>query len=139
MKNKDIKRICTVEDLWSLHFEGGKNPSIHTDGRGFVGKCSVAFFFFFVEGGSWGRVHYAVVSILQENLNYSPALNVVYQILPQTLPQLQSYRCLLTRGIDPFFIDFLLLLIFVGLPQEPMPTWTHRMGVSEGGVPPSEA
>ena len=35
----------------------------------------------------------------QENLNYSPALNVVCQMLPQTHPQLQSYGCLLTRGI----------------------------------------
>ena len=31
------------------------------------------------------------VSILQENLNYSPALSVVFKIFPQLLPQLQSY------------------------------------------------
>ena len=47
------------------------------------------------------------VSILQENPNYSPALNIICQILPQILPHLQSYRCLLTRGIDPFFDIFL--------------------------------
>ena len=48
----------------------------------------------------------AGVSILQENLNYSPALSVVYKILPQILPQLQSYRCLLTRSLDPSFLLF---------------------------------
>ena len=45
-------------------------------------------------------VRNAGVSILQENLNYSPALSVICQILPQFLPQLQSYNRLLTRGID---------------------------------------
>ena len=51
------------------------------------------------------------VSILQENLIYSLALNVVCQILPQ----LQSYRCLVTRGIDPsLFSPFVVLLILWG-------------------------
>ena len=45
-------------------------------------------------------------AILQENLNYSPALSVVYKILPQILPQLQSYRCLLTISLDPSFLHF---------------------------------
>ena len=53
------------------------------------------------------------VSIPQENLNYSPALSVVCQIFPQILPQLQSYRCLLTRSMwidlsfDIFSDDFM--------------------------------
>ena len=46
------------------------------------------------------------VSILQENLNYSPALIVTCQILPQILPQLQSYMYLLTRGKDASFDIF---------------------------------
>ena len=53
-------------------------------------------------------------SILQENLNYSPALNVVCQILPQILPQLQSYRCLLTRGIKKsIFLSIFFLICCV--------------------------
>ena len=46
------------------------------------------------------------VSILQENFNYSPVLSVIYKILPQILLQLQSYRCLLSRSLDPSFLFF---------------------------------
>ena len=45
---------------------------------------------------------WAGVSILQKNLNYSPAPSVICQILPQ----FHSYTCLLTRGIDQFFWHF---------------------------------
>ena len=49
------------------------------------------------------------VSILQENLNYSPALYVICQILPQ----LQSYRHFLTWGIDLSFDNFFLFLFLI--------------------------
>ena len=32
MKNKDIKKIVPERICGVLHFEGGKNPSIHIDG-----------------------------------------------------------------------------------------------------------
>ena len=41
---------------------------------------------------------FAGVSILQENLNYSPALCVVCEILPQILPQLQKLQVHFKQG-----------------------------------------
>ena len=67
------------------------------------------------------------VSILQENLNYSPALCVVYKVLPQILPQLQKLQVHLTRGVDQSLTwvrsDFVLC----------------TRGCLRGDVPPSEA
>ena len=67
------------------------------------------------------------VSILQENLNYSPALCVVYKILPQILPQLQKLQVHFNQGCRSVF--------------DMGGEWfcvVHR-GVSEGRCAPSEA
>ena len=48
----------------------------------------------------------AGVSILQENLNYSPALNVVCQILPQIHPQLSKLQVPSNRGHRSIFLTF---------------------------------
>ena len=45
----------------------------------------------------------AGVSILQENLNYSPALCAVYKILPQILPQLQKLQVHFNQGCRSVF------------------------------------
>ena len=89
------------------------------------------------------------MSILQENLNYSPALNFVCQILPQ----FQSYRCLLTRGIKKIIFFFFLFFLFVN-DAVFVCVWgvwvcvcvcvtganacLDPRGVSEGGVPPQK-
>ena len=81
------------------------------------------------------------VSILQENLNYSPALSIVYKILPQILPQLQSYRCLLTRSLDPSFWHFLWWFVGGGGGEEHHSakcSLQHTGGIL-GGYAPSEA
>ena len=67
------------------------------------------------------------VSILQENLNYSPALCIVYKILPQILPQLQKLQVHFTQGCRSVF--------------DMGGEWfcvVHR-GCLKGDVPPSEA
>ena len=56
------------------------------------------------------------------------------KILPQILPQLQSYWHLLTRGIDPS-LNFFSLFTICGVSQSQMLTWMY----GEGDVPPSEA
>ena len=71
---------------------------------------------------------FAGVSILQENLNYSPALCVVYKILPQILPQLQKLQVHFNQGCRSVFdmgwgSDFVLC----------------TGGCLRGDVPPSEA
>ena len=45
----------------------------------------------------------AGVSSLQENLNYSPALCVLYKILPQILPQLQKLQVHFNQGCRSVF------------------------------------
>ena len=92
--------------------------------------CTLIKHYFNVSFGSEYIVHrYSGVSILQEYLNYSPVLNSVCQILPQILPQLQSYRlCLLNQGHRSIsFYDFC-FVDFVRVPEGQMPTWTHMMG-----------
>ena len=76
----------------------------------------------------------AGVSILQENQNYSPALSAICQILPQILPQLQGYSCLLTKGIDGSFFD---MIWWEGGIAVPMSTWyAHTGWCLRGDVPP---
>ena len=72
------------------------------------------------------------VSILQENLNYSPALSVICQILPQ----LQSYSCLLTKGIDASLTFFVMLLFLRHMAKCPLGC---TGGCLRGDLPPSEA
>ena len=67
------------------------------------------------------------MSILQENLNYFPALYVVFQILPQIFPQLQSNRHLLTTGIDPF-VTFFFVDDLVRRHRAKMPAWMYGQG-----------
>ena len=85
----------------------------------------------FLQAGEWPNL--TGVSILQENLNYSPALSVICQILLRILLQLQSYRCILTRGIDPFFV----MILWGRFSAKCLfgCTW----GCLRGDVPPSEA
>ena len=78
----------------------------------------------------------AGVSILQENLNYFPALNIVCQILPPNSSPTAKLQ--VNQGHRSIFLTFVVVDL-VGVPQGQMRTWTHRRGVSEGGVPPSEA
>ena len=67
---------------------------------------------------------------IQENLNYSPALSVICQILPQ----LKSCSCFLTRVIDDICFSW---WFGGGASQCQMPTWTHR-GCLRGDVPPQK-
>ena len=68
----------------------------------------------------------AGVSILQENLNYSRALYVICEILPQIFPQLQKLQVHFNQGRRSVF---------------DMGGWFYVVlrGVFEGDVPPSEA
>ena len=70
-----------------------------------------------------GHLQLEGVAILQENLNYSPALCVIYKILLQILPQLQKLQVHFNQGCGSVF--------------DMGGEWfcvVHR-GVSEGDVP----
>ena len=80
----------------------------------------------------------AAVSILQENQNYFPALSVAYKILPQILPQLQSYICLLTRSLGPFIFFFCIFCgdCWGGRHHSAKCSLQHKGGVWGGMCPP---
>ena len=62
MQNKDIKKEFVGKDLWVFcifFWGGGKNPSLHIDGRGFVGKSYGC-----ILGRSWGRMHFEEESLI---------------------------------------------------------------------------